>query len=46
MVVQLGRKAGLSTVELGSLLGVAGCSSPAGSGWQGCGSLGGRVREV
>lgn len=29
--------------------GVAGCSSPAVSGWQGCGSLGGtggRVREV
>lgn len=26
--------------------GVAGCSSPAASGWQGCGSLGGRVREV
>ena len=26
--------------------GVAGYSSPAASGWQGCGSLGGRVREV
>lgn len=46
VVVQLGGKAGLSTGSVGVVAGVAGCSSPAASGWQGCGSLGGRVREV
>lgn len=41
VVVQLGGKAGLSTISVGVVAGVAGCSSPAASGWQGCGSLDG-----